>query len=173
MRGRSGTQVTEVAGLGGLSFLTLPGRVREPKGDSDAMEHVQVVCPRRLTENRVPAGRLEEAPKCGRCGAPLRDGSPAELDEASFDLVIGRTGLPVLVDYWAPWCAPCRAMAPAFQAAARNLGTSVRFAKVNTEEARALAVRAGIRAIPTLVLYRDGREVSRVSGAMDARVRAG
>jgi thioredoxin 2 len=129
----------------------------------------EVVCPRCLTENRVPAGRLEEAPKCGECGAPLLDASPAELDEASFDLVIGRTGLPVLVDYWAPWCAPCRAMAPAFHALGRNLGTSVRFAKVNTEEAQALAVRAGIRAIPTLVLCRDGREVTRVSGAMDAR----
>jgi thioredoxin 2 len=132
-------------------------------------EYVHVVCAACLTENRVPAGRLEDGPKCGKCAAPLLDGSPAVLAESSFDAFVGPSSLPVLVDYWAPWCAPCRAMAPAFAAAARELATRARFAKVNTEDAPGLAQRAGIRAIPTLVLYRDGREIARVSGAMDAR----
>jgi thioredoxin 2 len=134
-----------------------------------AIEYVHVVCGVCLTENRVPAGRLEDAPKCGKCGRPLLDGRLAALDEKSFDTFVKRSGLPVVVDYWAPWCAPCRAMAPAFEAAARELATRARLAKVNTEDAPALAGRAGIRAIPTLVLYREGREIARTSGAMDAR----
>ena len=132
------------------------------------METVQVACPHCLTPNRVPAGRLGEGPKCGSCGTPLLDGHPAALDEASFDAFVARTELPVLVDYWAPWCGPCRAMAPHFEKAAGELRESVRFAKVNTEDAQGIAARAGIRAIPTMVLYRAGKELARTSGAMDA-----
>jgi thioredoxin 2 len=136
---------------------------------TETIEYVHVVCGACLTENRVPAGRLEDKPKCGKCGRPLLGGTLAALDEASFDTFVKRTGLPVVVDYWAPWCAPCRVMAPAFEAAARTLATRVRFAKVNTEGAPGLAARAAIRAIPTMVLYREGREIARTSGAMDAR----
>ncbi len=131
-------------------------------------ETVQVACPSCLTANRVPAERAGEDPKCGKCGAPLLSGEPVELAESAFDDFVRRSGLPVIADFWAPWCGPCRAMAPQFEKAARELKGRARLVKVNTEEAPNLAARMGIRAIPTLALFRDGAEVRRVSGALDA-----
>jgi thioredoxin 2 len=131
-------------------------------------EFVQIACPHCLAANRVPAARLGEDPKCGKCGAALLDGAPLELREDQFESFVQRTQLPVLADFWAPWCGPCRAMAPHFERAAGELKDRVRLVKVNTEEAPQLARRYGIRAIPTLVLFRDGAEVKRASGAMDA-----
>jgi thioredoxin 2 len=116
----------------------------------------------------VPAGRLHDGPRCPRCHTPLFDGEPVELTEATFDRHVGGGDLPVVVDFWAPWCAPCRAMAPAYAEAARRIEPAARFAKLNTEEAQAVAGRYGIRSIPTLIVFKGGREVARQSGAMSA-----
>ncbi|MFZ1576226.1 MAG: thioredoxin TrxC [Chromatiaceae bacterium] len=129
---------------------------------------VHVVCPRCDAVNRVPPERLAEDAKCGKCRAPLFAGAPLALDEGRFAKHLGRGDLPLVVDFWAPWCAPCRAMAPTFEAVARRIEPKARLIKVNTEEAQALAGRYGIRSIPTLVVFRGGREVARTSGTMDA-----
>ncbi len=135
---------------------------------SDMAQSVQVACAACLTANRVPAARAGEEPKCGKCGAPLLPGAPAELGEREFDPFIQRTELPVIVDFWAPWCGPCRTMAPHFERAAQQLKGRARLVKVNTEQAPGLAARMGIRAIPTVALFRNGSEAKRFAGAVDA-----
>jgi thioredoxin 2 len=117
--------------------------------------------------NQALLTRLGEEPKCGHCAAPLFPGAPVDFDEAGFDTFVARTRLPVLADFWAPWCGPCRAMAPHFERAAAQLKGRVQLVKVNTEASPELAARMHIRAIPTLVLYREGAEVKRTSGALD------
>jgi thioredoxin 2 len=130
---------------------------------------VRVVCPRCDTTNRVPAARLGEGPRCGECRAPLFEGRPVALSEARFRRHLGASDLPLLVEFWASWCGPCRAMAPEFEAAARTLEPRLRLIKVSTEEAPALAAELGIASIPTLALFAGGREVARRAGAMPAR----
>lgn len=125
-----------------------------------------IVCPACGALNRVPAERLGEAPKCGKCHAPLFAGHPVEANAALFDKLVGKGSLPVLVDFWATWCGPCRMMAPAFAAAVRDLEPYVRLAKVDTEAEQAIAGRYQIRSIPTLMLFRGGREIARQPGAM-------
>jgi thioredoxin 2 len=129
-------------------------------------DSLHVVCPSCDAVNRVAASRLGDGPLCGTCKHALFTGHPVELTEATFDRHVGRSDLPVVVDFWAPWCAPCRMMAPAFEQAAAALEPRIRMAKLNTEEAPSLGAQHGIRSIPTLAVFRQGREVARQMGAM-------
>lgn len=130
-------------------------------------ESLIVVCPHCHAPNRLPAERLNEEGTCGKCKRALFTGAPVELGEGEFDLHAGRSDLPLVVDFWAPWCGPCRTMAPAFAQAAQMLEPHFRLVKVNTEQEQGLAARFGIRSIPTIAIFRNGREVARQAGAMD------
>lgn len=129
---------------------------------------VKLTCATCGQANRVPTARLGDAPKCGSCGDVLLDGSVAELDATTHDKVTRGDGLPVLVDYWAPWCGPCRMMAPEFAKAAKAVATEARLMKLNTEDHPQVSARIGIRGIPALILYRNGREIARLAGARPA-----
>ncbi len=125
-------------------------------------------CPHCSATNRLPAVRIDEAPNCGKCGQPLLQGQPLDLDDSNFDAVVGATKLPVLVDFWAAWCGPCQMMAPAFKQAAAQLQGRALLVKVNSDDSPGLSQRYGIRSIPTLVRLQGGRETARQSGAVPA-----
>ncbi|MCA1926708.1 MAG: thioredoxin TrxC [Thiobacillus sp.] len=132
-------------------------------------DYQHIVCPHCHAVNRVPAARLAQAPKCGQCHQPLFGGHPVALTAATFGKHIQRNDIPVLVDFWAPWCGPCKMMAPQFEQAARLLEPRVRLAKVDTEAEQTLGAQFGIRSIPTLALFSGGREIARKPGAMGAQ----
>ncbi|RTZ58910.1 MAG: thiol reductase thioredoxin [Gammaproteobacteria bacterium] len=132
-------------------------------------ESKHIVCPHCDSVNRIPADKLTANPKCGRCKQALFTGEPVALSSASFDKHITRNDIPVIVDFWAQWCGPCKMMAPAFAQAAAELEPHIRLAKVDTEQAQDIAARFNIRSIPTLAVFRNGQEITRQAGAMDAR----
>jgi len=131
-------------------------------------ENIQVVCGHCDSVVGLPAGRLKDGPRCPKCHVPLFEGKPIELTAASFDKHLSRGDLPLVVDFWAPWCGPCIAMAPYYEATARQLEPKLRFAKLNTQDEPAPAARYNIRSIPTMIVFRGGKELARQSGSMDS-----
>ena len=129
----------------------------------------QIVCPACGTINRVPADRPAGEAKCGKCGNALFSGKPLDADAVMFERQTSRSDIPVLVDVWAPWCGPCRMMAPAFEAAAAILEPEIRLIKLNSEVEQGVAGRLGVRDIPTMLLYAGGSEIGRISGAMNTQ----
>ena len=131
----------------------------------DALE---IVCPHCAAVNRIPAKRAGDNPLCGRCRKAVFTAHPVALTRETFDQHLNRNAIPLLVDFWAPWCGPCKMMAPQYERAAAQLEPQIRLAKVDTEAEQMLGARYGIRSIPTLVLFHGGREVARQAGAMGA-----
>ena len=131
------------------------------------MSSIHLVCPQCDAVVRVPAERLSEGPGCPKCHVPLLADHPLDLSTTRFEKHVSRHELPLVVDFWAPWCGPCRMMAPHFEEVSRRLSTQARFIKINSDDESALSGRFGIRGIPTLIAFKNGKEVARQSGAME------
>lgn len=129
---------------------------------------IHIVCSHCGATNRIPDGRELASGKCGKCGRQLFEGHPADVSAAILEKHIAKSDIPVLVDVWAPWCGPCKAMGPQFEAASKQAEPGLRFVKLNSDDNQALSGRLGIRGIPTLIMFKGGKEVARVSGAMSS-----
>jgi len=127
-----------------------------------------IVCPQCRRTNRIPENRISDGPRCGACKSSLLDGKPVDANQETLLAHVAHNDIPVVVDFWAPWCGPCRMMAPAFARAAQSLSLRARFLKIDTEAETVLANQYGIRSIPTLVVFLGGREIGRMSGALDS-----
>ncbi|MDA0824294.1 MAG: thioredoxin TrxC [Proteobacteria bacterium] len=128
---------------------------------------IQIACHQCNASNRLPSERLQDKPKCGKCGTALLPGTPIELSANNFAPVTSKSDLPVIVDFWAAWCGPCKMMAPAFERAAAEFATRAVLAKLNTEDEPAISERFNVRSIPTLIVFKGGHEVTRQAGALD------
>jgi len=131
------------------------------------MSNTHIVCPNCHSTNRLATERLNSAPQCGKCHQGLFKGQPVSLNAQNFNQHIVKSDIPVVVDFWAPWCGPCKMMAPVFEQAAAQLEPNYRLAKVDTEAEQGLAQQFQIRSIPTLVVFKQGKEIKRQPGAMD------
>lgn len=132
-------------------------------------DKVHIVCPHCNAVNRIPTTRLGDHPNCGKCKKPLFTGHPVELTDQNFARFIAKSDLPVVVDFWAEWCGPCKMMAPAFAEASKQLAPNVILAKLNTEVAQQTAAQFGIRSIPSIILFKNGKEASRQAGALNVQ----
>ncbi len=131
------------------------------------MDKINIVCPHCLKVNKIPKKESYAKANCGSCKNSLLDTTPINLDESNFDHVVVNSEIPVIVDFWAPWCGPCKMMSPIFNEVSQKYALKALFVKVNTEEQQNLGVKYQIRSIPTLIVYKNGNEVKRVSGALD------